>query len=120
MVSLQKIIFHPLMAVLFTVLTILALLSLRTTSKRSQMTAQNVTELSRHLDETNRDINKLEQQLATTDQPERQDQLIRDLLLMQKPGEYVVQVAPTSLSLQASPTPSPLSPWQSWQHLLTD
>lgn len=114
---LRKLLFHPLAAGVFTLLAGVLILSLRATWQRSQQTAQSVSVLSEQLHQTQTDVSQLEQQLSSASQSTAQEKLIRDTLLMQKPGEYIVQV-PVELPARTVETETgTTTPWQEWQQL---
>lgn len=121
MVSLPKLLFHPLTALGVTVVAGLFMGSLYSTWQRSLQTTQRLEELDRQLERSNAEVMQLQTQLQATSQAQTKDKLIRNTLLMQKPGEYVVQVPlPNTPDETSNSITTTMTPWEEWQKLVLD
>ena len=65
------------------------------------------------------EYNKVKQQASDSQNPINQEAIMRNELLLQKPGEYIVQMPdlPEPITSQ-SVTQKQLSPWEEWRLLL--
>jgi hypothetical protein len=115
----SKILYSPLAILLSTVITILLCVSLYLNSHELAHSTTKITDLQAEVTTQNNTLEKLKSNLEDAKGDLAKEKIIRDQLLMQKPGEYVVQVP----DLPVSSVPSreviePLSPWKKWQKLL--
>ncbi len=113
-----KLLRSPLVMLLSLVATCILLWSLWGTVKRSRSSAEQVGLLEQELHQMASEVSRLEQKVSVASSAAAQEKIIRNELLMQKPGEYVVQLPPLETTTP-TPTPAPsLSPWQGWQQVL--
>ncbi len=105
----------PLTMILVVVGAGLLLVSLWGTVKRAQSSAEQVVVLDQENQKMASEVLKLQNQVAVASTSAAQEKIIRDELLLQKSGEYVVQLPPLEVT-RPSPTPEPsLTPWQAWK-----
>src|SRR5579859_1088600 len=117
---LGKIVYSKAAIVLATIVTILVCLSLYLNSRALGGHSQDsLKTLQAQLDNEKTQVSQLQQVLTDAKSSYAKEKIIRDQLLMQKPGEYVVQLPdlPT-LSLSLAPTAKILSPWEKWKIVL--
>jgi cell division protein FtsB len=111
--------FHPLTALSLTLLTLVMVISLRQTAQKTQISSEETMVLDQEVQKIASEISQLQEQVELAEHPFTQEKILRNELLLQKPGEYVVQLPEVSVPPQPQPTPSPsLTPWQAWQKVL--
>ncbi len=115
----QKLLFHPLTALFLTLLTIIFLISLYHNILDIRKSTETITVLDQENQKLASEISNLEKKLVDTRSDFVQEKITRDELLMQKPGEFIVQLPPLP-----SPNPQPqlnqqsTTPWQEWRQIL--
>src|SRR5579859_6693189 len=117
---LSKILYSKVVIVLATVATVLVCVSLYLNSSELGGHSQDSLQtLQTQLDSEKTQVAQLQQVLTDAKSSYAKEKIIRDQLLMQKPGEYVVQLPDlTTLSLSLAPTAKILSPWEKWKIVL--
>lgn len=115
----QKIFFNPIAAIVITLVCGAIMWSLYSQTKSWQQSNQTLVGLRDNISGLEGEINDLENKLDTAQTDFAKEKIVRNELLMQKPGEYVVQLpelaATENPAAAASPTPTP---WQAWQNEL--
>jgi cell division protein FtsB len=110
---------HPLVLVVFTLLSALISLSLYSGLKRTRISTEQVDVLEQEINQIARDVSELEKEVQVASTSGAQEKIIRDELLMQKPGERVVQLPEVEASPVPRPSPSPTpTNWQQWRQIL--
>jgi hypothetical protein len=110
---------HPGIVVLATILSVVFFMSLHKSGQKSANSAQTLSHQAEEIASLEEENQNYQQQLAESQSPLEQEKLIRDQLLMQKPGEYVVQIARSSENnQQTTPDIQQQTPWQAWKALL--
>lgn len=105
---------------ILTAISIVFSISLYKSAQRTNISSQNLESLEQEVAEIEQEVAQLEESLETAKQPLAKEKIIRNELMMQKPGEYVIQIATEELSNQAKKLPNQeknLSPWQEWRQL---
>ncbi len=113
----KSLLFHPLTALILTVLTIIFVMSLRTNKNEISRSSETIHLLEQEVDKISSEVSQSQQDLETAQLPISKEKIARDELLMQKPGETVLQLPP----LQESDLPEvtqPKTPWEEWKELL--
>jgi 16S rRNA U516 pseudouridylate synthase RsuA-like enzyme len=82
----------PLMILIATIITLLFLLSLRKTASKSLISQKNVELLEEKIRDVNQQITKEKKELEYTSSEFAKEKIMRNELLLQKPGEYVLQI----------------------------
>ncbi len=122
MAKLSQLIYHPVVLIGLTLASLLFFLSLLKTTQQTQYSAQNIKKMQEKVAQTEAEVEDIQLSLDKARQPLSQEKIIRNELLMQKPGEYVVQISDESLkhdSKQKTETKTQgKTPWESWQELL--
>lgn len=114
----KRLFIHPLGIIILTAISLFLFLSLEKTINQHQLSGQQVTSLKEQTTQLEKQIIDLETRVEQASQSAYQEQMRRDELLMQKPGEYVVKVEYTQ-DLRATPEPTPdPTPWQEWKSLI--
>jgi len=112
---------HPLVILIFTLLSLLFSFSLYSGLKRTRISTEQVDVLEQEVSQIASDVFQLEQKVKTASSAGAQEKIIRDELLLQLPGEVVIQMPELAASAPPLPSPSPSpSNWQLWQELFKD
>lgn len=82
----------PLIILIATIITLLFLLSLRKTASKSQVSQRNVELLEEKIQDVNQRIEIEKKELEYTSSEFAKEKIMRNELLLQKPGEYVLQI----------------------------
>lgn len=110
---------HPLALLLITLLAGLFSLSLHFSVRKTQISSEQVQLLDQEMNQMASEVSALEDEVKQAGTPEMQEKIIRNELLMQKNGEYVVQLPSTGSGNANLPPQASLSPWQQWWQMLT-
>ena len=116
---LSKILFNPIAFIVITAFSLVFSLSLYNSAKKTRESSQQLNVLEQEIAGMKNEVTELEQAVLEAEQPFTKEKIIRNELLMQKPGEYIVQI-PEEVAVQAEttiPSPSP-KPWEEWKELL--
>lgn len=110
---------HPLALLAFTLFSGLFSLSLYSSWRKNQASGGQVATLEQQVTQMTQELTALEKQLDIASSSASQEKIIRDQLLMQKPGERVMQIPDVPVETQTGPTatPSPTA-WEEWQKIL--
>ena len=115
----SKILYNPVTALIFTIITVILCTSLYFNSQDIRQSSQVVSRLQDDLQKTSESVKKAQTQLDAAKDPFTKEKIIRDQLLLQQPGEYIVQIPdlppPPIVHVEA---PKELTPWKKWQLLL--
>lgn len=115
MINLLK---HPVVALLITIFAVLYYLSLDSSAQKATVSSNTVEELEQEVNQMSNEVAVLEKKLDTANHPVTQEKVIRNELLLQKPGEYVLQLPPIEVEETPSPTVEKKTPWEEWQTVL--
>lgn len=110
---------HPITLVVFTILSIIFFLSLEKTGNKREQSAQIISVLEDEKAALSREVALLERETLAASSSINTERLVRNELLVQKEGEYVVQIPDIEIVSEqlenVEPTPEP---WQQWKDLL--
>lgn len=110
---------HPLVIALLTFAGLVFSYSLIANLQRTRNSTEHLAVLEQEIAEMASEVSGLENQLENAQSTEAQEKIIRDELLMQKPGETLVQLPELSKEDLPLPSPSPTpTPWEEWRELL--
>ena len=117
--NMSKLIFNPITFLGITIISIIFSISLYKSAKRTSYSAENIKSIEEEVLKTEAEVLALEIAIEESQQPFIEEKIIRNELLMKKPGEYVIQI-PNELIEQTQTTIEikTLSPWEEWQQLL--
>jgi len=114
-----KLIYQPLVVGIITLTTVILCISLYISSVQLRGSSQKVASLRADVAKQQALTDALGQKLQTAQNSTTQEEIIRDQLLMQKPGEFVVQTPDLPrVSPEVTPPPPSPTPWQEWKKLL--
>jgi cell division protein FtsB len=113
-----KLLQHPGVAVVITLICGVFLLSLHKSSQKSTQSTQTVTKAQEKVAKLEEEVTSLQEKVDKSGSPLEQEKIIRNQLLMQKPGEYVVQIPRSTQKEQEIITSDSATPLQAWKKLL--
>ncbi len=115
----SKLIFNPIAFLGITIISIVFSISLYKSAQRTGFSTENLKKLEQEVAATETEVAALETAIEESRQPLAKEKVIRNELLMKKPGEYVVQIPDKLIkSAQHITETNILSPWEEWQRLL--
>ncbi|HEX9817465.1 MAG TPA: hypothetical protein VGA89_01030 [Patescibacteria group bacterium] len=113
-----KLLHHPLVVVFLTAVAVLFIMSLRKTAQKGQVANQNVTLLESRIDQLSGQIEAEQSAIKYADTQLAKEKVLRNELLMQKPGEYVLQIPDDEVGITEIGTVEQKTAWQEWRELL--
>lgn len=113
-----KLLTHPLIAVGLTILAALFVLSLRKTAQKSEVASQNVAVLEQKITDLSRELEEEQKALEYSSSDFAREKILRNDLLLQKPGEYTLQIPDESSVENMAEMPAVKTPWEEWKELL--
>ncbi len=114
----QRIFDHRLIAFFITIVVIIFLFSLRKTRLKSDSSTQILKQKQQSVAQLKKDLEEIRQRNAKFKSDFYQEKIIRNELLMQRPGEIIMQLPIEEKQTLISPTPTPeLKNFQKWLNL---
>lgn len=114
----NKLLSHPLVVVTITLLFVLFWWSLYRTVQSFDQSSNHLAELRGQVDQATQEVQQLEQDLQAAKSDLTKEKIVRNELLQQKPGEYVVKIEWPQERKTTTAAPDTLTPWEEWQKLL--
>lgn len=112
----SRLLYHPLTIAIITGISLILFISLYINGREIRQSGQLITTLESDVKKTSEDVEKTQQKLQEAQTPYTKEKIIRDQLLMQKPGEFIVQIPDVVLQNEEKPTikknPTPLEQWR--------
>lgn len=109
---------HPVTVVILTLLAVFYYLSLDKSARKAAVSSQTVAQLHGEMDQVQSEVAQLHSQLESANHPITQEKAIRNELLLQKPGEYILQVPDLEVLEAVQRHSEELTPWEEWKKLL--
>jgi cell division protein FtsB len=125
--TISKILNHPVVILALSIVAIIFFFSLDKSSKKTQSSAENIRILEYEVGQISNDIMDLEEEITYSESDEFREKVLRNELLLQKPGEYVLLIAESKdqkaedcldADCQNANQATVESPIQAWQKLL--
>jgi len=88
--AISKIVYHPISIIALTIVAIIFFLQLDKSGKKTQNSAENIRVLEGEVGTISGEIINLEDNINQADSQEFKEKVVRNELLLQKPGEYVL------------------------------
>lgn len=115
----QKLLTHPLTLIICTALTIVFFISLEQSNQTVKTSITNLQALEEQNTELAAEVGALETQVAAAQTNLAKEKIIRNELLLQKEGEYVVQLPPEDMEVASEVTADEAkTPWEAWKAVL--
>lgn len=105
---------HPLFLIVATLVALAVIASTSTSLNNYKKTFDKISALEKENSQIAGEVEQLEQKKVLSETTFMQEKIIRDELLMQKPGEYVIQLPsnlPPQPTPESSPSPRPIDAW---------
>lgn len=117
--TIKKLLLSPIAVIILTVISIFFSISLYRSAQKSTFSAQNLEALEREVATVKQEVKSLEDSLEAAEQPLNQEKIIRNELMMQKPGEYVVQIAnQEENTADTKEKMTSMTPLQEWKEVI--
>ncbi len=87
-----KIIYHPFIIIIFTVISIIFFISLDKSSQKTEISSKNIEILEQEINDMSAQTAQLEEKIIDSDSEAYKEKVIRNELLLQKPGEKIIQL----------------------------
>ncbi len=91
--TITKILYHPITILALTIGAIMFFFSLDKSGKKTQNSSENIRVLEYEVNQISKEIIELEEKMEKVGSEQFQEKVVRNELLLQKPGEYVLQIA---------------------------
>lgn len=117
----KRLLYHPLTAIIITILVGLFVLSLQKTRQKSDKADLVIKEWEQKIARQELELKQLEGNLSQEKLDFEREKMLRDELLLQKEGEIIFQLPPASGDAASSQEVLELNattPWQEWQIIL--
>ena len=115
----SKLIYNPVAFLIITIICIVFSISLYKSAQRTSYSTENLKSLEQEVAQAEEEVLALETAIIESQQPFAKEEIIRNELLMKKPGEYVVQIPDKLIGETQNTTEvKVLSPQEEWQKLL--
>lgn len=101
-----------------TLITILFIFSLRRTASKSIVSQENVEVLEHNLQDISTRIETEKKELEYTSSEFAKEGILRNELLLQKPGEYILQIPLEEKETKKQTISREITPWETWVNLL--
>jgi cell division protein FtsB len=114
----QKWYSHPITLLLVAVFAIGLYTSLVKTERKIRTSTESVAILDQEVSKIASEVSDLEAEVKTATSAAAQEVIIRDELLLKKPGEYVIQLPSPADNKEPNQDSSKTQPWAQWKKLL--
>ena len=109
---------HPSVVLLLTIFAVLYYVSLDSSAQKATVSSDTVEVLEQEVNQMTLEVSDLEKKLEAANHPISKEKVIRNELLMQKPGEYVLQLPPIESSETPAVQKAEKSAWEEWKEVL--
>ncbi len=117
--QLSQIVYHPTFVFGITLVVFAICISLFLNSREIRSSSNLVTNLRSQVEQKQQEYNKVKEQASNAQTPFNQESIMRNELLLQKQGEYIVQMPDLPEPIMSiSVTQKQLSPWEEWRQVL--
>ncbi len=110
----------PFTILIATIITLLFIISLRKTASKSLISQHNIELLEQKLQAVNQQIITEQKDLETTSSEFAKEKVMRDELLLQKPGEYILQIPLEYQNSSSELQLPPSTPVEAWKKLFNE
>ncbi len=115
----QRLLSHPLVIALCTAVAIIFFVSLDRNAQTAHTSVGTLQSLAEQTQQLETEVTSLQQQLGDASTDLSKEKIIRNELLLQKTGEYVVQLPTSELEVEiTTEAPTTDTPWEAWKKVL--
>lgn len=87
-----KLVYHPVVVLIISIVAAMFIISLNKTARKTEISSENIKSLENEVHQMSNELIDLENNLIETESDEYKEKIIRNELLLQKPGEKVIQM----------------------------
>lgn len=113
-----RLFFHPLSLLLFSLITLFCFFSAWQILKHQRLAGQAWQAQSLQVNNLSGEVNNLQSKLEPDQISLTQEKILRNELLMQKEGEYLIQIKDLPSQTKNQPAAVKIKPYQAWKQLL--
>lgn len=118
--KLKQIVFNPITALILTVVSLLVVLSLRQNLRRLDYSRENLRQSKDQVEQLEETVSEKRFALDKAKQPLSKEKILRDELLLKRPGEFVVQLPEIVIENEGEVDALNQPPWEEWKQVLFD
>lgn len=110
---------HPLLIGVFTCLCLLAIFSLRESSKKAIISKESIEKLEKNIESLEKEVSAEDEKLKISQEPIALEKIMRNELLLKKDGEIVLQIPDKEQGKEEEKDlkNKQSGPWQEWKKL---
>ena len=116
----KKIIYHPLTIIFLSLIAVYFIFSLRSNQNKIDLSKKNIKNLKQIVSKMEISYNRQAEELKTAKKPLTKEKVVRNELLMKKPGEYILQLPEINPAQPEKTIRKEKTPWEKWRNLLFD
>lgn len=91
--TITKLLYHPVTVLSLTIVAIMFFFSLDKSSKKTQISSENIRVLEYEVNQISQEVIQLEEKIEDSESLQFKEKVVRNELLLQKPGEYILQIS---------------------------
>jgi hypothetical protein len=117
--TIHKLLYHPVTLLFVTIIAITFFFSLDKSAKKTLSSTENIRVLEHEINHVSDEVILLEEKILQTESLQFQEKVVRNELLLQKEGEYILQIPDTAINNEEicencneNEDSSPLSSWK--------
>ncbi len=114
----MKVFYYPITIIFITLICIIFLFSLRTTIHDIRSSTETIEVLDQENKQLASEIFELEDKVSYAQSEFAKEKMARNEMLLQRPGEHIVQLPRLENHQPQEKTNTTLSPWEEWKQLL--
>lgn len=114
----KKLLAHPLVILAITLVCGLLVFSMQKTAGKSRVSSDNISVMEQEVAELNTQLELEKQALEYGSSDLAKEKILRNELLLQRPGEYVIQIPDLDQVRNQTAETTAKTPWQEWSELL--
>ena len=114
----QSLLNHPLLISIFTCLCLLAIFSLKESSKKALISKESIEKLEKNIEVLEQEVAKEDEKLKISQEPIALEKIIRNELLLKKDGEIILQIPDEEGQTEEINLESKKNgPWEEWKKM---
>ena len=90
--TIRNLLYHPVTVLFITIIAITFYFSLDRSAQKTQKSSENIRVLEHEINQVSQEVIELEEKIIETESQQFQEKVVRNELLLQKEGEYVLQI----------------------------
>ena len=90
--TIRNLLYHPVTVLFITIIAITFYFSLDRSAQKTQKSSENIRVLEHEINQVSQEVIELEEKIIETESQQFQEKVVRNELLLQKEGEYILQI----------------------------